>query len=213
MKKIAIVGAGGFGQEVFCIWRDMLRAQNTKYEFIGFFDDAPGLLKNNFGKIVGTVEQLNIIDYPLEVAIAIGTPKHIFTVKQLINNNYLIFPNIIHPTVQFLGKDSINIGHGNIFALNTIISCNTKIGDFNVFNTRVTLGHDNLVGDYNVFSPNVQISGNVHIGNLNLLGFNSGIIQNKKMGNENTLGVGSILLRSIKDEGLYIGNPAIKVKF
>jgi acetyltransferase-like isoleucine patch superfamily enzyme len=93
-----------------------------------------------------------------------------------------------------------------------IFSCNCKVGDFNIFNTRVTLGHDDTIANFNVFCPNELISGNVVIENKNLLGFNCGIIQGKKIGNRNVVGAGAILLRTIKDEGTYIGVPAVKMK-
>jgi len=56
MKKIAIVGAGGFGQEVFCIWRDMLDSQKIEYQFLGFFDDNETVTENCFGKILGNLQ-------------------------------------------------------------------------------------------------------------------------------------------------------------
>ncbi len=212
MRKIAIIGAGGFGQEVFCIWRDMLKNENVEYDFIGFFDDNNDLSSNLYGKVIGSVESLNQINYPLEVAIAIGNPQVLKIIKNKINNPNISFPNIIHPSVQLLDANTIKMGQGNILSLDVIFSCNCKVGNFNVFNTRATLGHDDNVGDFNVFSPNVQISGMVTIGNENFLGFNCGIIQKKNIGNKNVVGAGAILLRSIKDEGTYIGVPAVKMK-
>lgn len=212
MRKIAIIGAGGFGQEVYCIWRDMLLSNNISYEFIGFYDDNQSLEKNCYGKIIGSINDLNNINYELDVAIAIGNPKTLSFVKNKINNNFINFPNIIHPSVDFIDQNTTILGKGNILSLDVILSCNCKIGDFNIFNTRVTLGHDDIVGDFNVFSPNVQISGNVCIENENFLGFNCGVIQGKKIGNNNVIGAGAILLRNIKDDGTYIGVPAVKMK-
>ncbi len=212
MRKIAIIGAGGFGQEVFCIWRDMLDAKNIQYDFVGFFDDTDALKENSYGLVVGKIDDLNTIDYPLEVAIAIGKPNFILSVRNRLNNENLTFPNIIHPTVKFLDGTSTILGQGNILSLDVIISCSCNVGDFNIFNTRSTLGHHDYVGNYNVFSPNAQISGTVTIGNENFLGFNCGIIQNKKIGNRNLVGAGAILVRSIKDDGTYIGVPAVKMK-
>ena len=91
MKKIAIIGAGGFGQEVFCIWRDILNTEGTEYEFIGFFDDKQ-VEKKVFGDVIGSIEDLNSIIHPLEVAIAIGTPKTLQMIRnKLINNIYSNF--------------------------------------------------------------------------------------------------------------------------
>jgi sugar O-acyltransferase (sialic acid O-acetyltransferase NeuD family) len=212
MKKIAIVGAGGFGQEVFCLWRDMLQYKGEKYDFIGYFDDKEELSESSFGKVIGKVDDLNYIDFKLEVVLAVGSPKILKKIKDRINNPHIIFPNLIHPTIKFLDEQTISMGEGNILSLDVILSCNCKIGSFNIFNTRSTLGHDDVIGNFNVFSPNSQISGNVTIENENFFGFNCGIIQGKKVGNYNTIGAGAILLRSIKNEGTYIGVPAVKIK-
>lgn len=211
MKKIAVIGAGGFGQEVFCIWKDALEAKGISYEFIGFYDDNTELTSNVFGKVVGTVDDLNLINFELEVAIAIGNPKYLDLISKKLINPKLSFPNIIHPTVSFLDSNTTILGQGNIFSIHSIVSCNVTIGDFNVFNTRATLGHDDKVGNYNVFSPNAQISGTVNIGNSNFFGFSCGVIQGKKIGNHNMIGAGAVLLRSIKDAGTYIGVPAKKM--
>ena len=208
VKKIAMIGAGGFGQEVYYLWRDMLSVAQESFEFVGFFDDNEDILISS-----GKIEELNAIDFSLEVAIAIGNTKHIHSVKDRLCNDHLKFPNIIHPSVQFLDRDSVLLGEGNIFAMNSMVSCNVEIGSFNIFNTRVTLGHDVVLGNFNVLSPNVQLSGGVIVGDENFFGFNSGVIQQKKIGNRNTIGAGAILLRHIKDEGTYLGNPAIKVTF
>lgn len=208
VKKIAIIGAGGFGQEVYYLWRDMLSVAQESFEFVGFFDDNEDILISS-----GKIEELNAIDFSLEVAIAIGNTKHIHLVKKRLCNDHLKFPNIIHPSVQFLDRGSVLLGEGNIFAMNSMASCNVEIGSFNIFNTRVTLGHDVVLGNFNVLSPNVQLSGGVVVGDENFFGFNSGVIQQKKIGNRNTIGAGAILLRHIKDEGTYLGNPAIKVTF
>ncbi len=208
VKKIAIIGAGGFGQEVYYLWRDMLSVAQESFEFVGFFDDNEDILISS-----GKIEELNAIDFSLEVAIAIGNTKHIHLVKNRLCNDHLKFPNIIHPSAQFLDRGSVLLGEGNIFAMNSMVSCNVEIGSFNIFNTRVTLGHDVVLGNFNVLSPNVQLSGGVIVGDENFFGFNSGVIQQKKIGNRNTIGAGAILLRHIKDEGTYLGNPAIKVTF
>lgn len=211
MKKIAIIGAGGFGQEVLSIWRDQLLADSEPFEFLGFFDDS-GVKKNKLGDVVGTVESINDIDFPMGVAIAVGNGAHIKSIYARISNSKLIFPNIIHPTAKFLFRETSEIGLGNILSLDTIVSCNCTIGNFNIFNTRTTLGHDVNLGSFNVLSPNVQISGSVNIGNGNFFGFNSGIIQKKKIGDNNMLGAGSILLRNIGDNNTYFGSPATKMK-
>lgn len=213
MKKIAVIGAGGFGQEVFCLWKESLQAQGIPFEFLGFFDDNPAIQHNGYGKVIGTIEDLNNIDIDLETVIAVGNVTHLKAISQKVVNGKVSFPNIIHPSVAFLDSQTFKAGKGNIFSMNCIFSCNVVMGDFNVFNTRSTLGHDTEVGSHNVFSPNAQISGNVKIGNQNMFGFNSGVIQQMQIGDNNTIGIGSLVIRNIKDNGTYFGLPAKKINF
>ncbi len=211
-KKIAIIGAGGFGQEVFCIWRDQLIYDRIEYDFIGFFDDSSTIKSNIYGNVIGSVDDLNLINFEIDVAIAIGSPEILKMIRNKITNPLVRFPNIINPSVVFLDNKTTIFGQGNIVSLGVIFSCNVTVGDFNVFNTRVTIGHDVEVGSFNVFSPNVQVSGSVRIENSNFFGFNCGIIQKKKIGNNNIIGAGAIVLRVIADNGTYFGTPAIKIK-
>jgi acetyltransferase-like isoleucine patch superfamily enzyme len=55
--------------------------------------------------------------------------------------------------------------------------------------------------------------GNVTIQDFNFFGCSCGVLQGKNIGNKNVIGAGAVLLRNIKDEGTYVGVPAVKMKF
>lgn len=212
MKKIAIIGAGGFGQEVFCVWKEMLNYNNETFEFIGFFDDNFTNTENAFGKVIGCVDEINNYPEELEVAIAIGNSNHIESISSKIVNPNISFPNVIHPSTHFYNFSSLVIQHGNIILPFVLISCNVNIGNFNIINSRSSLAHDVKVGNFNVISPNTQLNGNVVIKDKVFLGFNCGVLQNKIVESEVTIGAGAILYRDAKEKGTYIGNPASKLK-
>ena len=75
MKKIAIIGAGGFGREVKMLI-DQINENKVVYEFMGYYDDniSKGSNVNGF-KVLGAVDELTIIDYTLEVIISIADPR------------------------------------------------------------------------------------------------------------------------------------------
>ena len=77
MKKIVIVGAGGFGREVKMLI-DQINFNKKQYEFIGFYDDniEKGTIINGF-KVFGPISELDQIDYNLEVIISIASDKGI----------------------------------------------------------------------------------------------------------------------------------------
>lgn len=80
VKDIAIFGAGGFGREVACLLRKINAVEPT-WNFVGFYDD--GLEKGSrvdYGEILGGIADLNVVERPLSVVVALGNPKTLQTV-------------------------------------------------------------------------------------------------------------------------------------
>ena len=211
MKDIAIIGAGGYGREVACMIRQ-INAINPIWNLIGFYDDNLSLqtTSNPYGRVLGGVDELNSIDRPLSVVIAIGSPLAISDILGRITNPGIDFPNLISPSVVFLDKESVTMGKGNIIGTNCFVSCNVNIGNFNIFNGYIPLGHDVSVGDFNVIMPSCNISGGVEIGCRNFFGVQSIVLQGIKIGSETRVGAASVVMRNTKDGLLYLGNPAKK---
>lgn len=212
MKDIAIFGAGGFGREIACLIK-LINEKNPEWNIIGFLDDDEKLwgTENKYGKVLGGADWLNQYDNSLAVAIAVGNPSAVISIVSKINNSQISFPNLYAPTVTFLDKDSLEIGHGNIICTNCFVSCNVKIGDFNLFNGYIPIGHDVQIGDCNVIMPSCNISGGVEMGSGNFLGVQSVILQYIKIGNNTRIGANSVVMRKTKDGFLYMGNPAKKL--
>lgn len=209
MKDIAIYGAGGFGKEVACLIK-AINGEKPVWNFVGFFDDNISLkgTKNQYGTIIGDINDLNAYMKPIDLVIAIGVPSIIYKVFKYINNNFITFPNLISPDVIELDKYNYSIGRGNIIMFQSIISHNVHIGDFNVFNCGVSIGHDVTIGSFNSFMSYAKLSGSLKIGDQNFFGVSSVILQNINIGNKTTIGANSLILRNTKDETTYLGNPA-----
>lgn len=215
MRDIAIYGAGGFGREIACLIRLINESQSEpEWNLIGFFDDGKEIGdRNDYGSILGGMEEVNNWNKLLCVVIAIGTPHILRFIATGITNSNIEFPNIYAPDLFFADIDSVSLGKGNIFQRRCTISCNVKIGDFNIMNGSDIFGHDTQIGNYNVFMPAVRVAGEVKIGEQNLLGVNSCIIQQMRVGNGVTLGAGSVLMTKPKDDCHYIGVPAKIFRF
>lgn len=209
MKDIAIFGAGGLGREVACLI-ERINRNEKRWNFIGFFDDEESLWgkENEYGRILGGSDMLNVWQMPIDIAISIGSPKAIKRIREKLLNDKINFPNVIDPTFDIVDTANYKMGQGNIIQRASSISINVNIGSFNIFNGSDSVGHDSILGDYNVIMPDVRISGGVHIGNENLLGVGSIVIQQMSIGNNSTLAAGSVLMTKAKKEGLYIGVPA-----
>lgn len=214
MYDIAVFGAGGFGKEVACLIR-LINQEKEKWNFVGFYDDNPQLkdTKNDYGEVLGGIDELNNYNRPLALVIAIGIPQVLKKVIEKIKNPNISFPNLIAPTTVFLDESSVELGCGNIICSNCLISLRAKIGNFNIFNGYIPLGHDTKIGNYNVIMPSVNISGGAQIGSCNFLGVQSVVLQNIIIGNNTRIGANSVVVHKTKDNNLYMGNPAKKMNF
>ena len=213
MRNIAIYGAGGFGREVACLI-GIINKEQHQWNLIGFFDDYWEIgHKNEYGEVLGGIDELNSYPSDIDIVVAFGNPLRVSDTVNKITNPIVSFPNIISPDIIFLDKDNISLGKGNIITSGCWISCNVNIGNFNVFNCFVTIGHDAQIGNFNSVMPSVSISGNVSVGDKNLLGVSSVILQKIKIGNNTIIGAGSVILRKTKDGNTYVGNPAKIVNY
>lgn len=213
-RDIAIYGAGGFGRETACLI-GLINRQSPQWRVIGFFDDgiAAGE-QTGYGPVLGGLDILNSWPTPLSVAIAIGTPQTVRTLTERIKNPNIDFPNLIAPSAVVADPASLKMGRGNLVCGFSWLSCNVVMGDFNLLNGYITVGHDARIGSCNVFMPSCHISGGVEMGNCNFFGLNSAVLQYVKIGSDVRVGAGAIVMRNATKEGsLYMGNPAMRVKF
>lgn len=212
-QDIAIYGFGGFGREVTNLIND-INTYAPIWNFIGYFDDAsPVGSENSYGKVLGGLEALNAWEKPINIVIAIASPAVLKLLFNRIVNPLVQFPNLIAPTVSFGNYNSFTIGKGNIITNRCSFSCDISIGNFNIFNSDGHLGHDVKIGSFNSIGPGVRISGNVTIGDENFIAVGAIIIQKIIIENRTKLGAGAVLMRNTKNDSLYVGNPAKRMKF
>lgn len=213
--RIAIYGAGGLGREVAGGIQRINSGGCEQWEIVGFFDDniPIGSQVSHYGTVLGGIDELNAINEPLALAIAVGSPEVRKLIYERINNANITFPNLIAPSFRVLDKKTFSIGHGNIIQDNCSVTCDVEIGNYNVLNGSNAMGHDVKVGNFNVLMPGVRLSGEVCVGDCNLLGLDSVVLQRVKIGNKVTLGAGSVMMTKPKDGFTYIGVPAKKFDF
>ena len=212
MNKIAIYGAGGFGKEVACLI-NLINQKKPIWDLIGFLDDNFEKTGTSFFnlELLGGLDELNKFVEPLSIIFSIGNPSVIQKICKKINNNNILFPNIISPDCIFLDPININLGKGNLIMPQSLISSNVKIGDFNLMNCGVSIGHDTTIGSYNSFMSYSKISGGVNIVDSNYFGACSLILQQKSIGSNTVIGASSVIMRNTEDDNTYLGNPAVKI--
>jgi len=199
MKK-GIIGAGGFGKEVY--WSlSLMERINTKF----FVDDK---YWDGVDDLILPLSKFNPNEY--EVVVAIGNPRDRYDMVQKLPKETKYFTHI-HPSAQILGDD-VEIGEGSIVCAGTIITTNVKIGKHTHLNLQTTIGHDCEIGDYFTTAPGVKISGNCKIYDLVYIGTNASIREKLSVHSLVTIGSNAAVINNIEESGTYVGVPSKKIK-
>ena len=212
MKKIAIIGAGGFGREVKMLI-DQINAVSLKYTFIGYYDDGKekGTLINEF-PVLGKVSDLNSISEQISIALALGNPEYKKNVVGLIDNENITFETLIHPNV-LIGNDEVSIGKGTVICAGNIITCNISIKDYVTLNLACTIGHDTILENFVSLMPAVNVSGEVVLDEAVYVGTGAKIINQVSVGKNTVIGAGAVVSKSLPDNCTAVGIPAKPIKF
>jgi len=212
MKKIAIIGAGGFGREVHMLI-EQINIFKQEYEFIGYYDDnkEKGLLINGF-PILGCISEINNVDYELSIVSAIGSPAKKKELLELIDNVNINYPILIHPNALIGNKEYVSIGEGSIITAGVIITVNIEIAKHVILNLACTIGHDTKIGSYSSFMPNSNISGEVVINEGVYVGTGAKIINQLEIGEYSIIGAGAVVAKSLPSNCTAVGIPAKVIK-
>jgi sugar O-acyltransferase (sialic acid O-acetyltransferase NeuD family) len=199
IKKIAIIGHGGFSKEIAC---------NLAKGSYNFFINKKYINKEN-KNFVYELENIDINKY--KVLIAIGDPK---IRKSIVNElpactEYYTY---IDKYAKILDKENVNIGKGSIITAGTVITTNIKIGDFTHINLNNTIGHDTIINNYVTTTPGVHIAGNCNIGNNCYFGSGCIVRNNINICDNVVIGMNGVVSKNIEEEGVYVGVPVKKLK-
>lgn len=211
MKRLYIVGAGGFGREVAWLV-ERINRQSPAWELVGFIDDdlqKIGTKQDNYS-VIGDCEYLTLQSEECWIVCAIGSPvvrkAIVERLKQLPN---VKFATLIDPSV--LMSDRIQIGEGSIVCAGSILTVDIKLGRHSIVNLDCTVGHDVEFGDYLTAYPSVNISGSVFGGDCVEIGTGVQIRQGLKIVSNVVMGAGAVVVSDITEPGTYVGVPVRRI--
>lgn len=204
MYNIIIIGAGGFGREVY-LWAKDAFPQN-QYEIKGFLDDNPKIL-DNYDMDVGIIGNLNGYEIKNKdrFLFAIGdidTKKDIVVKFKKKGTQFL---TLIHPTA--IVANTVKIGEGVIICPFVTVSDHAQISDFVMMNLYSTCGHDVKIGKYCILSPYAILNGFVTLEDEVFLGTHSTVIPYKKVGYKSKISANSVVMRDVPPNKIVFGVP------
>lgn len=205
MQTLAIIGSGDLGQQIA-----HYAIADKHYKTVVFFDDFATAQEIKGYKIIGKTKDI-ISAYQKqefdELIIAIGY-KHLRVKKDLFNKfkDTIPFATIVHSS-SWVDKTAI-IEKGSVVYPGCLIDANAVIKANTILNISCAIAHDTTIGSHCFLSPRVAIAGFVNIEEQCIIGINATVIDNLNIVASTQIGGGTVVIKSIEQKGLYVGNPA-----
>ncbi|HIZ08052.1 MAG TPA: acetyltransferase [Candidatus Eubacterium avistercoris] len=205
MKKLFIIGAGGFGRELLQWVKDINTVEPT-WNIQGFIDDDLNALEGiecDYS-VVGSLSECQPKDGEY-YALAIANPKTKEKIVENMSKRNMKFASIIHPTAILTPYS--HYGEGLIMFPCAKLSVNSTVGK-HVTIMSSGVGHDVKVGDYCTLCGNVTVIRNVMIGDRTYIASNVALNADVHIGNDCYIGMGSMVTKDVPDNSKTFCNPA-----
>jgi len=215
MKKIVIIGAGGFARELKMLI-DIINKEKKQYDFAGYLvSDINKLIETDSkDEVIGDFSWFNDQDEKIATALGIGHPKARLNIANTLSNSFdnIDFPPIIHPNVIYDSSTCL-IEKGVIVCASTILTVNVKLEKFSMLNLACTVGHEAIIGAGSVLNPTVNVSGGVKIGESVLIGTGAQVLQYLSIGDNSTVGAGACVTKNLPNNVIAVGIPAKVINY
>lgn len=212
MKHLLIVGARGWGREVYQAIKQTPEVLNGEMEIKGFLDsksDSFDGLRGDFPPIICAPEDYNVQTDDI-FFVAMGDPHWRKHYAEMIEAKGGLFYTYISSDAYVL--DTALIGEGSFIGRWSTVSDNVMIGKHVVTHAFSVIGHDAVVKDYGTLLNAAFMGGYSEIGECTEMNPKSMIIPHKKVGDNVKIGAASAVMRNMGDNISVFGNPAVKLK-
>lgn len=209
IKKVFILGAGGFGREVY-EWLSDWCAVNNGWEVGGFINDDLNALDGFDGlpPIVSRINEYSPSDNSFVVC-AIGNPQDKKKVVELLIARGVEFFTLKHPTAVVGGR--VKLGNGVVICPYAVLTTNITIGDFVMLNVASSVGHDVCIGDYSTLSGHCDVTGGVTLDDCVFMGSHAVVLPKAHVGAHACIGAGSVVLKRVAPYTTVFGIPAKRI--
>ncbi len=209
-KNIILIGGGGHCKS--CI--EVLNSIG-KYNIEGILDLPKEMGKDISGiKVIGNDgDYLRFHEKGCSFLITVGQIKNAEIRKGIYDKLKSIDAKIetVIASTAYVSEEA-QIAEGTIVMHQVFINAGVKIGANNILNTASLLEHDVTIGSHNHISTNAVINGDVKLGNENFIGSNAVINNGISIADNCIIGAGAVVNKSIETKGVFVGNPAKKIK-
>ena len=213
MKHLLIVGARGWGREVYAGFLGSDPYKRGEIDVRGFLDsktDALDGLMGDYPPIICAPEDYE--PHPDDLFfIAMGEPKWRKYYAEMMAAKGGKFHTIICDGAYI--NPTATIGEGCFICGWSSISDNVTIGKHCIVHVYCDLGHDTHVGDYVSLEAYTFCGGISSIGDESVMHVRSTLLRHQSIGRQVEVGTNSVVMRNVPDGQHVFGNPARKIEW
>lgn len=206
-----IVGAGGFGREIFSALSGV-HGYGETFSVAGFLDDNVNALDGYEGYPKVICNPKDFVPRSDDVFfIAIGNVEKRKKCAEEIRSKGGSFITLVHSSAS-VGKN-VKLGEGVYIAHNAVLTADIEVGDNScVFHSSI-IGHDVKIGSCSHISSQVFLGGGVKVGDSVTIQPGSKVVPRVEIGDGAEVGIGSVVISNIKARAKVFGCPAVKLPF
>ncbi len=206
MRRLAILGASGHGKVI----ADAALLSN-EWDKVEFFDDAhPDIKFVETWSVIGNTNDLIMQANQFQgVVVAIGSNDIRLCKQRYLSQSGCQITSIVHPSAIVSPRSTIH--QGTVVMAGAVINPFSVIGEACIINTNSVIEHDCILSSGVHISPGCLLAGSVSVGSGSWIGIGASVKQLISICNNVIVGAGAIVVKNIKEQGTYVGNPARKL--
>jgi sugar O-acyltransferase (sialic acid O-acetyltransferase NeuD family) len=209
MKKIALIGSQEFAAQLAHL------ASTCGHMVSGYFDDFKPIGTDEGKLILGPIDSVVAFHHSrMMAAVMIGIGyKHLMYRAQIfgkLQGHGIPFARLIHP--HAFVDPSAFIEAGSALYAGCVIDKGARVAANVLLNLGCIVSHDSEIGAHSFIAPGATIAGFAKIGERCFIGANATVIDEIRIANDTFIGAGAVVTRSIIEPGIYVGNPARRIR-
>ncbi len=209
MKHLVIVGAGGFGREMYGAALESF-GYGVDFDVKGFLDAKPDALAGFAGypAIVGSPDSYEP-DADDVFVTALGSIASRRRCVEALAKKGAKFIAIVHKTATI--GPNVTIGEGSFIAPHVSITADVAVGrHVSVFHSS-SVGHDSRLGDFSHIYAQCSIGGSVMVSEGVSVYPGSVVVPRRRLGANAVVGAGSVVFLDVDPGVTVLGNPAAPI--
>jgi len=210
MKRLVIVGAGGYGREMYGAALGAV-GYGTDFDVRGYLDARADALDGFAGypPVLGSPE--SYVPQASDVFVtALGSIESRRKCVALVEAHGGRFVSVIHRTA-ILGPN-VTVGEGSFVAPNAVLTADVRVGRHAAVFHNASVGHDSVLEDFTHVYAQCSLGGSVRIGEGAVVYPGSVVAPRRTVGRNAVVGAGSTVILNVPSGVSVFGSPARPIR-